>query len=227
MKKILFLMSLIISLFLFDINVYAECNSSDIAKIKNMLKKVIIAYKHIEPYTNEKGERVYDEFLVTAKNIPDDVYIHLYPMTDENFEESTEGLKIKLSTGNWTFDFYSSKCDSILNAVEVKLPRFNLYSLDPLCDGISEDEFKLCGKYYEYDVSREEFERRVLEYKRSHSSVEEVEKDANINIDIVFNKVIDFIKKYYVYFIVILFGILIASILISYSYKKKKRRILQ
>ena len=70
--------------------------------------------------------------MVTAKNIPNGVYVQLYPFTDDQFEESSEGLKLKLTTGTWHYYMYSEKCDKTLKDIEE-----NIYNLKSI--GRSED----------------------------------------------------------------------------------------
>lgn len=36
-----------------------------------------------------------------------------------------------LSNGSWTINIYSNKCESEIDTIRFKLPRFNVYSLDP------------------------------------------------------------------------------------------------
>ena len=47
---------------------------------------------------------------------------------------------------------YSEKCDETLKDITVTLPRFNEYSLDPLCDGVDTEDFRYCNKYYDSEI---------------------------------------------------------------------------
>ena len=143
--------------------VKAECTTEEENNIKKEIDKIEIVYKHLGEVTKEDGTKTYNEFMVTAKNIPDGVYVQLYPFTDEQFEESSEGLKLKLTTGTWHYYMYSEKCDKTLKDITVTLPKFNEYSLDPLCEGIDGEDFRYCNKYYDGEIPRETFERKVKE----------------------------------------------------------------
>ena len=131
--------------------------------------------------------------------------------------------KIKLTTGKWYYSLYSSKCEREIDTIEVKLPTFNMYSIDPLCEGIDGNDFKLCGKYYESHVSRDIFEKKVKDYRKRHVVIN------NDNIDeknIKENKIINFIINNRIYLIGTA-GILIIIGIIIISIKKiNKRKIL-
>ncbi len=226
MKKNKYLLFTIMILFLNISYVNAECSDEELNQITKEIDKIEITYKHLGEVTKEDGSKVYNEFLVTAKNIPENVYVHLSPMTEENFDETTEDLKIKLTTGTWYYNMYSSKCETVVDTITVKLPTFNIYSLDPLCEGIDGEDFKYCGKYYEYQIDRETFERKVKAYRIEHKIGQEdttkVEKENNF-----FPKILDILKDNYLYILGVLGVLLIITIIIIIISKKKKRKILQ
>ncbi len=219
----------LIALLLMIINiypVYAECTNEEIANLKKEADKIEITYKHLGEVTKEDGSKVYNEFMVTARNIPDNIYVHLFPMTTESFVEENGELKIKLTTGAWTYKLYSSQCEDYIDSIEVKLPTFNEYSLDPLCKGVDGNDFKLCGKYYESTVTREIFERRVNLYRRQHNigiiNSEEKEKNSSILKD-----ALNFITKYKIYAIIIVSTIILVIVGIIVFSRNRKRKILQ
>ena len=113
--------------------------------------------------------------------------------------------------------------------INVKLPKFNSYSLDPLCDGINTDEFPLCSKYLEYQPSYETFVKKIEEYKKT----KEIKPDDNNNttddstFTKILNQVLDFITKYQIYIISALTVILIILVILIISSKKKKRGVLE
>lgn len=226
MKKNKYLLFAIMILFLNISYVNAECSDEELNQITKEIDKIEITYKHLGEVTKEDGSKVYNQFLVTAKNIPENVYVHLSPMTEENFDETTEDLKIKLTTGTWYYNMYSSKCEIVLDTITVKLPTFNIYSLDPLCEGIDGEDFKYCGKYYEYQIDRETFERKVKAYRIEHKIGQEdttkVEKENNF-----FPKIVDILKDNYLYILGVAGVLLIITIIIIIISKKKKRKILQ
>lgn len=215
-----------ILLLILSINVVeAECTKEEESEIKKQLNKVELIYKHLGEVTKEDGSKVYNEYMVTATNIPEGVYVHLYPFTDENFEETEEGLKIKLTTGEWHYYMYSEKCNETLKDIELNLPKFNIYSLDPLCKDVDTDDFIYCHKYYQNEISRETFENKVKTYRQmNHLDDKNIDNNNENNI---LKPVIDFLLKYYIY-IIISIGILVLIILpITLIRKKRKRTILK
>lgn len=202
---------------------YAECTKEEIDNLKLETNKIEIVYKHLGEITKEDGSKVYNEYMVTAKNIPENIYVHLSPMTEENFALEDNELKIILTTGEWVYSLYSSQCDAIIDEIIINLPTFNKYSLDPLCKDVNVEDFELCDKYYKYEVDRETFERRVNDYKKNHpTNIDEKNKDKN---DIL-NKIINFIKINFLY-IAIVFAIVIIIIFVNIIVKKiNKRKIL-
>lgn len=220
---------LIISLFLLCLNftyVKASCTSEELSSLKEEIKKIKITYKHLGEIINDDGSKSYDKFLVTAKNIPEGVYVHLSPMTEENFDESTDDLKIKLTTGTWYYNMYSSKCETVVDIITVKLPRFNIYSLDPLCEGIDSDDFQLCSKYYEYEFSRETFEKKVNAYRAENNIGKTDNNDEKENNNIL-KTILDFIENYNLFIAGGLTIVLIILIVIIVISKKKKRKVLE
>lgn len=202
--------------------VYAECTNEEINKIKKETEKIEITYKHLGEVTKEDGSKVYNEFEVTTSNIPENIYIHLSPMTEEKFIEENKILKIKLTTGEWTYELYSSTCETTIDEIKVKLPTFNQYSLDPLCDGVDGKDFKLCSKYYEYTVDRDTFERRVKEYRDKHLTKEE-QKENKKNY---MKRIVNYIKDKYIYFIAIGVICIVIFIMKMITTMRNKRKTL-
>ena len=222
-KNLLFILMLTI----FSINIVnAECTTEEENNIKKEIDKIEIVYKHLGEVTKEDGTKAYNEFMVTAKNIPNGVYVHLYPFTEEQFEESSEGLKIKLTTGTWHYYMYSENCDKTLKDITVTLPKFNEYSLDPLCENIDGEDFRYCNKYYDGEILKETFERKVKEY-RLINYLDDKKTDNNSNEKDYLKPIVDFLLKYYLYIIIGIGVIVLISLLILIIKKRKKRTILQ
>lgn len=215
-----------ILLLILSINiVQAECTEEEKKQITESINKVELIYKHLGEVTKEDGSKVYNEYMVTATNIPEGVYVHLYPFTDENFEETDEGLKLKLTTGEWHYYMYSEKCNEVLKDIELNLPKFNTYSLDPLCKDVDTEEFIYCHKYYQNDMSRETFERKVKEYRKINHLDDKDINNKNNKTNII-KSIINFLLKYYIY-IIIFIGVIVLIVPIILIRKKRKRTILK
>lgn len=227
MEKIKYILFTFLTLFLCILSVAAECTKEDLTIEQNKANNIKIIYKHLGEVTKEDGSKAYNEFLVTAKNVEEDQYIHLTPFTNNVFIEKDNTIQITLTSGKWEYNIYSSKCDEIIKTINVKLPRFNTYSLDPLCKDIDGDDFLLCSKYLEYEVNRETFERKIAEYKKTHVNKEPEEVKDNLSIKDIINKVLEFVSEYNLFIAGLLLIILIILLVIIVNKRKKKRNVLE
>jgi len=209
-------------------SVYASCTNEEINNLKQEVNNVKITYKHLKDYEID-GETTNNHFEVTIKNLPGDIYISLL---DGNIKYTNieEEIKDIYTSGTWNFEFYSNKCNIKINEIKVKLPKYNPYSEEPLCEGIDGNDFPLCGKYYDYNVNYDSFETQVKHYRATHK-IEETKQDDNIknkiNIEEIINKIIDFIKTNYLYLIVVLVVVILITIIIIIVKKRKKRGVLK
>lgn len=221
MKNIKYILFSTIFLFLNILNVEASCTNNDIKNLKDLAEDIKITYKHKGKVETEEGA-FYNIFDVRVKNVPDDFYVSLYDGTVKLEPIDGEILE-EFNNGTWYFDIYSNKCNERITQIKVFIPRFNVYSLDPLCEGIDGDDFSLCGKYYEYDVSYDDFVTRVNDYRNRHnidSDNTSINDNDNNNI---FGKILDVILIYKNYILIAL-GILLTILLIIMVINRKKKR---
>ncbi len=226
MKKIKYLIFTLIFISLSVSYVSASCTSEELSKLKAEASKIKVTYKHLGKIEYEDGDVTYSLFDVTMKNIPDNFYIKI-PKLTATFEPTNGTAVAKINTGKWQLEVYSNKCEEMVGVINVELPKFNTYSLDPLCEGIDESEVPLCGKYYEYDVSYERFKETVSAYRDNHMINNEETDDEKENFSKVFNKISKFIVKYKLYFITFSIIIILTPIIIKLFKKKKKRGVLE
>lgn len=226
MKNIKYMLITIIFLFINIFYVNASCTSEEIQELKDLAKDIKITYKHKGKVITDEGV-FYNLFDIKVKNIDNDMYVSvdngnmiLNPVESEIVET--------FNNGTWNFDVYSNKCEEKINTIKVYIPRFNVYSLDPLCEGIDGDDFALCGKYYEYDVKYDNFVARVKHYRATYKidDSKEVEKEEN-RVEMVFNYILEFIVKYKLYIIISAVVILITIVITIIIKKNKKRGVLE
>lgn len=228
MKQLKYILFSFLIIFLSIISVNAQCTNEELLAEKEKAENIKITYKHLGEVTKDDGSKVYNEFLVTTKNLAEGQYIYLSPLANEDFVEKDNTIQITLTTGKWEYNIYSSKCKEIVKTINVNLPKFNMYSIDPLCKDIDGDDFTLCSKYLEYEVSRETFERKINEYRKTHTiNNKDNNKEENININYIINKALDFINKYNLYIAGFLLVILVILIIIIIKKKLKKRNVLE
>lgn len=225
MKKVKYILFLFLLFFFGVFYVQASCTDEEINNLKEEASKIKITYKHMGILEEEEQIR-YNTFQVYVKNMNDDLYISLLAGSEKLVP--TDGTaSIQLQNGKWDFTVFSEKCGVEIDNITVKLPRFNMYSLDPLCEGIDGDDFALCGKYYEYDVSYENFVQRVQHYRSIHNvMIDNNDSDDDLNTGII-DTFISFLNNYRLYIIISLFVILIVVMTIVIMNRRKKRWILK
>ena len=227
MKKIKYILFTFLILSLSILSVNAECTKEEINTLKQEANKIKVTYKHLGAVETEIGTD-YSKFRITVKNIDSDFKVYI-PIYEIELEESNGTAEYELSTGNWTLEIYSEKCEESVRSISFRLPTFNKYSLDPLCEGIDGKEFRLCDKYLEYQVSYDTFKRKVEEYRAAY----EIKKDDNKNTEVhssvkaILNKILEFMINYQIYILIVLGVLLLILIIIIVIKKKKKRGVLE
>ena len=228
MKKIKYILFTFLILSLSILSAYAECTKEEINTLKQEANKIKVTYKHLGSYTNDENIVIDYLFDLTFNNINADMYIKL---NDEEWKEIQNNKIIikNIASGTYIFKINSLNCQETISNIKVKIPTFNSYSLDPLCEGIDSNDFPLCSKYLEYQPSYETFKSKVEEYKKGIEKKEEnnTEKENNISIIQILNKILDFITRYQLYLIIVLSLILIMLILIIIIKRRKKRGVLK
>lgn len=136
MKKNIYQSIIILILFLSIPYIKADCTTEEIKELKKETKQIEIIYEHIDNATTEEGGTDYNKFSVDIVNIPDNYYIIVNDGLNYKEEPQNNKVNMTLSNGSWTINIYSNKCESEIDTIRFKLPRFNIYYLDPLCKGV-------------------------------------------------------------------------------------------
>lgn len=228
MENIKYVFFILFVLFVNVFYVQASCTNEELSQLKELANDIKVTYKHLGKIENEEGI-FYNRFNVTVNNIPDDFYI----LTLENtikMEPNNQTIKQMFNNGTWYFDIYSNSCEEIISVIKVHIPKFNKYSLDPLCEGIDGTDFPLCGKYYEYtdQVTPNEFQERVKHYRSNYNINDNNNNSSEENtFKVVFNNIIDFIFKYKIYILIIVLFLLLSLGILFLFRKNRKRGVLE
>ena len=114
-------------------------------RLNQLTKKYdVILYRNI----NNKYMYVIDRNITTNENV----------LSDENTITFKNALH-----GEYTVEIIDDNCKDSYKTITIKVPRYNQYSEDPLCEGI--EEFYLCQESYEKEIDRETFESRINTYR--------------------------------------------------------------
>ena len=224
MKNIKYIFFTLLTFVINIFSVYASCTNEEVNLLKDLADDIKITYKHKGIIENEEIV-LYNQFDVTVKNMNDDLYI-LFRSGSEQLIPNNGVINTELSSGKWYFDIYSKKCDVKIDQIVFSLPKFNLYSLDPLCNGIDGNDFPLCGKYYEYDVDYDNFVERVNHYRIMHKIKDESSDKKDVD-DNLLQIIFDVFIKYQIYIISFLIVLLIVLVIIIIAGKRKKKGVLE
>lgn len=229
MKQIKYILFSFLIIFLSIPSVNAQCTNEELNELKKEASKIRVTYKHLGSNVDNEGTVIDYLFDLTFNNLTDDMYIKIDDYNEEWKEINNNKIVINnIATGKYKFSIYSNSCQEKIGDINVKLPKFNSYSIDPLCEEIDSNDFPLCSKYLEYQPSYETFKNKVEEYKKNSEIKKE---DNNVIKDDTFTKILNqtfnFIIKYQIYIVSVLTVILMILIILIINTKKKKRGVLE
>ena len=189
MKKIWYILFIIIMLFTFNVKASDDCDSKEFARLKELAKKIDFDYDY--KLVNDKAV-----FSVSAYNLNSDLRVLIiedyysdkykefkdnatHTATLNNFEAGTKvTITIKGFVANWC----SGK--TILTKT-VKLPYYNYYYSEELCKG--HEDFKYCKQLIESNISKEQFDKQYQEYlKRTPTPTNIIEDKPETDMTLYF-----------------------------------------
>ena len=220
-------------IFLFIPHVNAECDRTKINELKQMAENIEITSElditSEEEYTGNRDYSLNDngdplprgnmKIIISGMSeefrIIDETYNRTFTYSD--FTDGILIVKNELN-GQRKFKVYSTECNQEVRTINLKIPRYNEYSTDPLCEGISGDDLPICGMWYEREVDYPTFQKMVEDYK---NRVAEQEKE---NQESIIDKVISFFSNYYLYLII---GIAVIAVVTVIVIIRRKRSVLE
>lgn len=193
-----------------NVNVYAYCDRSDILRVKGEANRIEVDIKKLKTsegkYTG--SFRVIINGLTSEMSIKDvnsDIsYSYNDVISDVLTIDNITGTTLKLKV-------YYDRCSSnLVRTIEYRLPVYNIYSENELCEGLNE-EVTVCDPWYQGEVNEELIKEEVSKYK-----------DSNKNLDITkgSSEIIEFLSNYYLYIIISI--ILIVTIIVILIVRKKR-----
>lgn len=196
-KYLVFSLVLFIS---FTSNVSAKsCDSDDIARLKVLANNIDYQYEYISDKYSHQLYKVY------FNNLTDEIYIRY---NGYNYFENS--LSLEAASGTAKFYVYATNCfEKKIRTIEVKLPKFNEYSLSDECIDIGADKLDICSEWYPNELTDEQFELEINNY---YSKIEK-------------KSFIDILKDNYL----IVSGIVIILIFIicAFIFFKRKKNVLE
>ena len=210
--KVKYLLVMILMFLFMTPSVYATCGKNDMLRIKDIANEIKITAQYAKDQ-NGKDTGYYDLMITGLTN---ELYM-VEEITKEEYYYNPDYDGVfyisDLQEGKYRFKVYYDTCDELVRTIVYKLPKYNHYANNPLCEGIEEDELDVCNRTYQLELTDELFEEKINEYKNSFGL-------NNLEDDKQSNNIISFIKKYYIYI-----GIaILALIIIIISIVVKRRR---
>lgn len=211
-----YLISFLLSLFIFPICASAECSSERLAELSKIAENVNI------DYTYEMVDGTPD-ITIVASNLTGDIYLQ-----DDIFGSQISGVgeKVLLDYAlgtNVVFTIYSNDNSCKNQALLTKylnLPTYNQYSTDERC--ITYPDFKYCKVWLDTSgLEYTEFDKQFEEYIKN--KIDNDSKDKKDVDKTTLDKVVDFVLKNK---IIIALGILVIVGAILFVINKKKKTIL-
>lgn len=210
MKRFKYIIILIL-LFLLPNNVNASCSSSEKARLKKIMSNINVSYDYQMLQDNAI-------FSIKFSNLHPELYFkdpfgNAYRTYDLNNNEIV--LDNYTDGKSYLFTFYGvgTCAGENIGNLYVTTPTYNPFYKLGVCENAK--EFELCQKWVSHSLSRDEFVKKVNEYKDKNGIIDNTEVNKKIS---VVDLAIGFIKMYGLY---ILIGIIVIIIIVKFIRYKK------
>lgn len=216
MKKGLFFIIFVSVLFFrFDADAL-ECNSEDKQRLQKLSNNINVTLEEINNNGNLYLNATFTGVAKDLRVFSEQKLVSFYNSSDNFIGEAiVPGL---FQGKTYTFIIYGKHTCVFdeLRRITINVPVYNQYYNDSICNGLN--EYKLCQKWANVDMSYEEFANKVKEYSETKkTTVNNSENKHNGHYFSFYN----FYMKYFIYVLVAL--VLILSILIRLWIKENKR----
>lgn len=216
MKKGLFFIIFVSVLFFhFDADAL-ECNSEDKQRLQKLSNNINVTLEEINNNGNLYLNATFTGVAKDLRVFSEQKLVSFYNSSDNFIGEAIVSGLFQGKT--YTFIIYGKHTCVFdeLRRITINVPVYNQYYNDSICNGLN--EYKLCQKWANVDMSYEEFANKVKEYSETKkTTVNNSENKHNGHYFSFYN----FYMKYFIYVLVAL--VLILSILIRLWIKENKR----
>ncbi len=175
MKKIKYVLFVLIMLFAINVKAENHCDSKELARIKEIAKKVEFDYD----YKMEDNKAV---FSISAMNLNDDIKVLIVDnYYNQNYREFKnegsnkgtlnnfkEGERVSITISAYVPNWCSGK--TVLTKT-IKLPYYNYFYSEEKCKGY--EDFKYCKQLIDSNITEESFENQLAAYKKTKEKNEE------------------------------------------------------
>ena len=218
MRKIVMFLIVIFSFVIFSNDVSAEvCDDADMQRLKQLANMIEVNYEYIDGKPigdSEDDSYSVNSYYLFINNLTEQLYIK--DGIDEYYHSDLENGTLKLihNSGQIQLLVYSTRCrDIVLRTIDLKLPKFNVYSFRNECIELKDLNLDFCDEWYQGYLDDRIFATYVEPYL------------VNRNIEISFkDKVLNLLENYYIYMII---GVVSIILLILLIVRYKKRSVLE
>lgn len=199
-------------------NVYADCIQEEIDEFKKIKDDYKVTYKF--------NKETKDYTLLFDNPSPDlfdyIIYIEGNIKCEDINQTRTESACYNIPIDEYKIEVVgiTESCKDVFKTIALKLPKYNNYSEDPICEGI--EEFVLCQPTYDKEIDYDTFVSRVNTYKKSKNkeNIDEptTKKEANS-----IEKIVQYIQENLINVIIITVFIILITISIIVTYKSSKK----
>ena len=198
---------------------YAACEQEEINEFKKVEKEYKVTYEL--NYSTKLYNVIFHRDINKKYTYAIDNNIN----SNNIMSTDTSIIFDSIPSGEYTIGIinYNSQCQEQLKTFTIKVPRYNYYSEDPLCEGI--EEFYLCQESYEKEIDRETFESRVNTYikKKTQKEQDQLSKEPQEEK----NDILIYIKENITQIIIVAVFILLLLIttIVMIKQSRKSRRL--
>lgn len=207
-RKILLIIFFVCLILPLDYTKADTCDDDDIERLRILAENVSIDHEYLG------DESVSNLYQISISGLTDELYVYTKEK-DYTYEEAQEGVvKFNQIPGTYQFQVYSSTCpDILLSTKNVKLPKFNNYSLSKECKELKDYDLEVCDEWYQDQITDEIFMNTINYYRA-------LEKEKNNPKE----KITKFLKENYLF---IIGGVVLVVVIVIGSIIHRKRSVLE
>ena len=193
------------------------CDREGINNLKKLAEQVDVSYEYIDNSESGEEEFVINQYEIVVNLISEDLCVS----DGENescYNDSDNGLvKLYLGAGNVNIDITSYRCSGYrLKTINLKLPKFNSYSYREECKKLKEYNLEICDPWYQGGLDEISFTKYIDNFLKENTKTVEEEN--------IITRLVDIFKNYYLYIIT---GCLLISVIIIFAIIRRKRSVLE
>lgn len=227
MFKRMRIISILLIVFLFNnLNVKASCTEEQKKAFQSKLDQVSITYKYENELLDQNNNVITGFFSINITGLTEDLALY-NPERNLSLVGTKDGNFSKFGFVNGTYEFRlfvnNNVCNDASRNITIKLPKYNEFSDNYLCNGIDATKFLPCSKWYEYDLDEKTFLARLEEYKQQTKKNNNVIEQVTEEVTDFFKVVSNHISDYLIWYIIGLLIIILSIVYLIYYIKKRKK----